>query len=334
MPHLQWNAFNREIEGLTTIYRQDNRWVGWWRHASWNNDCVMPAYIRAAYRLYEATALNELEFVVLGGTSIRMARDLIFNFGITGVNGIQDAPTVVAARAAQADREAPRADADDNGVRVPPPANPDNRVVPVTGVGSILSEDRWTPILNDALIVGSATAQHDFVIALDRYEQGIWRECETTLRPELERMRARYALRYGGNPPDAFLKDTRQYKQMVWQRFFSWNMGMFWDSNRNNPRVLTRELLGLSMFGYEVKLGDKQIGFRPRINAPDPTFTAYVRGLRNLRFHDNRARARIMREISTFLLGDQHAICFRADRPAPAVAPVPPIVGGQPIQLV
>ncbi|MEP3667638.1 MAG: hypothetical protein ABJN42_13015, partial [Roseibium sp.] len=213
-------------------------------------------------------------------------------------------------------------------------ANPDNRVVPVTGVGSILSEDRWTPILNDALIVGSATAQHDFVIALDRYEQGIWRECEVTLRPELERMRARYAHAFGGRPPDAFLKNTEEYRHMVWQRFFSWNLGMFWDSRFNNPRVLTRELLGLAMFGYEVKLGDKQIGFRPRINAPDPTFTDYVNGLRILRFQDNRARARIMRAISTFLLGNRYAISFRADRPAPAVAPVPPIVGGQPIQLV
>jgi len=302
--------------------------------------CVLKQRLRhaglspAAYRLYEAKALNELEFVVLGGTSIRMARDLIFNFGITGVNGIQEAPTEVAARAAQANRDAPRPDTDDNGVTVPPPANPDNRVVPVTGVGSILSEDRWTPILNDALIVGSATAQHDFVIALDRYEQGIWRECEVTLRPELERMRTRYAQRYGGRPSDSFLKTAEERRCLVWQRFFSWNKGMFWDSNRNNPRVLTRELLGLSMFGYEVKLGDKQIGFRPRTNAPDPTFTAYVTGLRKLRFHDNRARARIMQELSTFLRGDQHAISFRADRPAPAVGPVPPIVGGQPIQLV
>jgi len=336
MPHLQWDAFKREVEGLTTIYRQDNRWVSWWRHANWNNACVMPAYIRAAYRLYEATARNELDFVVLGGTSIRMARDLIFNFGITGVNGIQDRPTVVAARAAQADRAAPRPDVDENGAPVPPPADPDNRVVPVTGVGSILSEDRWTPILNDALIVGSATAQHDFVIALDRYEQGIWRECEATLRPDLERMRTRYAQRYGGNPNDAFLKNTEEYRCMVWQRFFSWNIGMFWDTHLNIPRVLTRELLGLAMFGYEVKLGDKQIGFRPNTNAPDPTFAHYVTGLRNVRFHDNAAaRARIMRALSTFLLGHRYAISFRADRPAPAaVAPVPPIVGGQPIQFV
>jgi|GEM_PF-1177544 len=331
MPQLQWNAFKREVEGLQDIYRQDNRWVGWWRHASWNNACVMPAYIRAAFRLYEATARNELEFIVLGGTSIRMARDLIFAFGITGHNGIQDAPTVVAARGAQADRAAPRATVDQNGAPLPPPANPDNRVVPVIGVGSILSEDRWTPILNDALIVGAATAQHDFVIALDRYEQGIWRECEITLKPELERMRARYAQRYGGNPPDTFLKNTEEYREMVWQRFFSWNMGMFWDSRLNNPRVLTRELLGLSMFGYEVKLGDKQIGFRPNPAAPDPSFTTYVHGLRNLRFHDNTARSRIMQSLSMFLLGNNHDIGFTADRNAVRGMP---IAGGQPIRLV
>jgi hypothetical protein len=329
MPHLQWNAFKREVEALQDIYRQDNRWVGWWRHASWNNACVMPAYIRAAFRLYDATARNELEFVVLGGTSIRMARDLIFSFGITGLNGIQDAPTVVAARGAQADRAAPRPTLDRKGQPLPPPANPDDRVVPVIGVGSILSEDRWTPILNDALIVGSATARHDFVIALDRYEQGIWRECEITLKPELARLRARYAARFGGNPPESFLKNTEEYRQMVWQRFFSWNMGMFWDARFNIPRVLARELLGLSMFGYEVKLGDKQIGFSPSPNAPDPTFTAYVNGLRALRFQDNTARPRIMQALSTYLLGERHAIGFRADLPVGR-----PIVGGQQIQFV
>ncbi|MGX1498596.1 hypothetical protein ACSSV1_003647 [Labrenzia sp. MBR-25] len=331
MPHLQWTAFKREIEALQDIYRQDNRWVGWWRHASWNNECVMPAYIRAAYRLYDATARNELEFIVLGGTSIRMARDLIFAFGITGLNGIQDAPTVVAAREAQAAREAPRPTVDRNGMPVPPPANPDNRVVPVNGVGSILSEDRWTPILNDALIVGSATAQHDFVIALDHYEQGIWRECEASLKPDLARLHARYAGRFNGNPPESFLKNTEEYTLMVWQRFFSWNMQMFWDTKLNIPRVLTRELLGLSMFGYEVKLGDKQIGFSPNTNAPDPTFTAYVNGLRTLRFHDSAARSRIMQTISTYLLGNNHAIGFTADQ---HTVRTPPITGGQPMQLV
>lgn len=331
MPHLQWNAFKREVEALQGIYRQDNRWVGWWRHASWNNACVMPAYIRAAFRLYEATARNELGIVVLGGTSIRMARDLIFAFGITGLNGIQDAPTVVAARAAEADRNAPRPTVDRNGVPPPAPANPDNRIVPVNGVGSILSEDRWTPILNDALIIGSATAQHDFVIALDRYEQGIWRECEATLKPELARMHTRYAARFGGNPPESFLKSTDEYRQMVWQRFFNWNLKMFWDTNYNIPRVLTRELLGLSMFGYEVKLGDKQIGFSPNPNAPDPTFTAYVNGLRNMRFQDNTARPRIMQSLSMFLLGNNHDIGFSADRNAVRAMP---IAGGQPVRLV
>lgn len=329
MPLLQWREFKREIDPLVTIYRQDNAWVGRVITPSWNFEYHMHHYIRAAYLLYQATGRNELRYVLLGGTGIRKSREYIMNFGVTAANGIQDPETEVEVRytdQARADTVA--------APRRQPAANPDNRVIPAQGGGSILSEKRWTPLLNDALIVGSATAQHDFLIALDRYEQGLWRECEATLRPELERMRARYAQRFGGNPPDTVLKNSAEYRNMVWQRFFSWNLGMFWDSNARNPRVLTRELLGLAMFGYEVRLGDRQIGFRPRTNVPDPTFAAYVNGLRNLRFHDTRARARIMRAVSTFLLGNRYAISFRADRPAPAVAPVPPIYGGQPVQLV
>lgn len=329
MPLLQWRDFKREVDALVPIYRQDNAWVGGVITPSWNFEYHMHHYIRAAYLLYQATGRNELRFVLLGGTSIRKSRAYIMNFGVTAANGIQDPETETEVRYTDRARTAAVA-----APRVQAAANPDNRVIPAQGIGSILSEKRWTPILNDALIVGSATAQHDFLIALDRYEQGIWRECEATLKPELERMRAEYAHRHGGNPPDAFLKNTEEYRYMVWQRFFSWNLGMFWDSNYNNPRVLTRELLGLAMFGYEVKLGDKQIGFRPRTNVPDPTFATYVAGLRNLGFEDNRARARIMRALSTFLLGNRYGISFRADRPAPAVAPVPPMNGVQPMQLM
>jgi hypothetical protein len=326
MPLLQWREFKREIDALVTIYRQDNAWVGKWKGASWNFEFHMYHYIRAAFRLYRATAENRLKYVLLGGTEIRKNAEYILQFGVTAANGIQDDETVQGVSQADAFRTgvvtAPRAQA---------AVNPDNRIIQAQGGGSILSERGWTPILNDALIIGSATAQHDFVIALDQYEQGIWRECEASLKPHLARMHARYAGRFGGNPPESFLKNTEEYRLMVWQRFFSWNMQMFWDTKLNIPRVLTRELLGLSMFGYEVKLGDKQIGFKPNTNAPDPTFAAYVNGLRALRMHDSRARSNIMQALSTYLLGDNHAIGFTADQ---NTVHTPPITGGQPIQFV
>eukprot|EP00903_Cladosiphon_okamuranus_P001015 g1013.t1 len=333
MPLLEWTDFKREIDALVAIYRQDNRWVGSVISPSWNYEYHMYHYIRAAYLLYRATGRNALKHVLLGGTNIRKSREYIMNFGVTAANGIQDPETEDAVQYTEQERA--------DIVTRPrdfPPMNADNRVISAQKVGSILSEKRWTPILNDALIIGAATGNQNFMIALEPYEQGLWRECEATLRPALVRLRDQYAQRFGGNPSDEFVRNTQEYRHMVWQRFFSWNLGMFWDTNYNNPRVLTRELLGLAMFHYKVELGDRQIGFRPRLGHPDPTFAAYVNGLRNLRFHDGTARARIMRAVSTFLLGDRYAISFRADRPAPApapaVAPVPPIYGGQPVQFV
>lgn len=331
MPIRTLTEFKAEVDPLKAIYRQDNKWVGWWRNGSWNHEYVMDAYIRAAYQLYKATSENRLNFVVLGGTSIRMSRELIMNFGVTAANGIQDRKTELAVQQVRADRDAPRPTVDEHGAPMPAPPNPDNTVVPVVGVGSILSEDRWTPILNDALIVGSATAQHEFLIALEPYELGLWRECEATLKPELEKMRQRHAQRNGVILTDHALKNTDEYIRMIWSRFFNWNKGMFWDVTRENPRVLARELLGLSMFGYRVKLADRQIGFYPDVAAPDPRFVNYVNGLRNIRFHERTARARIMRALSSFLLNDSHAICFSADRPALAGLPH---VGHQNIRFV
>ncbi|MCK7614014.1 hypothetical protein [Roseibium sediminicola] len=293
---LQWREFKREIDALVTIYRQDNAWVGQWKGCSWDHDYHMYHYIRAAYLLYEATARNELRYVLLGGTGIRKSREYIRQFGVTAANGIQDPETVEGVRRADRFRAEqagqPRAQA---------AANPDDRVIPAQGFGSILSEQRWTPILNDALIIGAATARHEFMLAFEPYELGILRECQLSIQDQLRKRTP--------NPTQ-----DEAYWPMVWNRFFKFNKNMFWDARWNIPRVLTRELIGLARFGYQVRLTPLGVGFRPPANeAPDPTFATYVRGLRNMRFHEPGARARIMEELSVFLLGDSHALCFRAD---------------------
>lgn len=304
MPLMQWREFRREIEALVTIYRDDNRWVGTWRNASWNNDHTMYLFQRAAYRLYEATGRNELRYVLLGGTGIRMSRELILNFGVTSANGIQDAPTVGEvdftnqARRGAAAQPRPQA-----------AANPDDRVIPAQGFGSILSEKDWTPILNDALIVGSVSARHEFMLALEPKERGIFRESEASVRTALHKRR-----------PGAML-GPEEWRD-VWLKVFRGNIGMFWDVQRNIPRVLARELVGLSIFGYRVKLTGQGVGFEPPGNdVPDPTFANYVQALRRIGFHRPGARARIMREISGFLVNDDQALCFTADRPANAGRP-------------
>lgn len=308
MPLMNFQTFNREIQAVKNIYRQDNAWVGRFIPPSWDRDLAMTMYIRAAYRLYRATGQNQLRLVLLGGTEIRKARNLIMNFGITAANGIQERETAMLADAAQAERE------EVNDADLPVNTRlPTRNVVPVCGLGSILSEDRWTPLLNDALIVGGATANHEFVITLEPYERGLWRECEATLGKELRELEQQFA--QFGNVPAGFVRNTPEFKKLCWKKFISWNLRMFWDTRQNIPRVLARELIGLSIFGYKPVFGDRQLAFRRPLGARDPVFSDYVRGLRNLRFHVPGARARIMENLSEFLFDERDAFGFRADQP-------------------
>ncbi|GAA0775022.1 hypothetical protein E1180_01995 [Roseibium denhamense] len=312
--------FRRQVWDVVRIYREDNAWVGRWRNSSWNNDHIMEIYIRAAYRLYDATANNHHKLVLLGDTAIRSAEDLILNFGLTAANGIQEDEVVQTADNADAQRQNAWG------------AN----AIPVRGAGSILSENGWTPILNDALIVGSATAGHGFYLTLNRYESGLWREAAAMARGKLPALRRLYVHKYGpgidGNgPTDEFMMSTPEFRQQVWKYFMNWNIGMFWDVQRQNPRVLAREILGLSFLGYETVFNDQELFFRKRWDTPDPNFATYANRLRALRFHDSGARARILQSLSMYLFQDNTAIGFRADLPAIRAMP---IIGHQQMQLV
>ncbi len=164
---LSVQQFTNQLFDLKNQYRQDNAWVGQWNE-SWNDEAVMTKFIGFAYNLYAATARNNLRLTVLGGTEIRLDDNYIRNFGVTAANGIQDTkPKNVFAK------NKPR-----RGLQAmnpnPNSRNPDRSPVSVTGVGSILSEKGWTPILNDSLILGAITAGQEFALGLTPAEQIDW----------------------------------------------------------------------------------------------------------------------------------------------------------------
>ncbi len=276
--------FGRQIRPLWQHYREQNAWVGRWV-PSWNLDTIMNDFVDAAFNLYEATANNELKIVLLGGTGIRTNKHLVQNFGVTGANGIQDRATQRHADIEQFTR--------DFGQNRPKPS------VPVVGVGSLLSEQSWTPMLNDALIVGSATADHEFQLALEDDLHHVWRECERdakgTVRPAVEarvnevqhaqRLKDVFEQRIKHNPGFARNQANRtQYDRLstqfrntssafhhgvgrefykeVWIHFLNENLDMLWDNRNKIPRVLARELIGLFLFGYRPRLQEHDTGIQ------------------------------------------------------------------------
>ncbi|UES59937.1 hypothetical protein GFK91_29780 (plasmid) [Roseibium aggregatum] len=287
---LNRQQFGRDINAVVDVYRADNAWVNGW--ARWDQRNHMDHYIDAAFRLYDATARNQLGMTLLGGTGIRTCKELISNFGITAANGIQDQQTVWIAQQEEYRRRRGRGEGQGDG-NGPVARNP----VAVQGVGSILSEKDWTPILNDALIIGAATGHQTFHIALEAKEGPIWRQCE-------EEAREWQALNQG---------IRIDYPTWAWQEFMNRNIGMLWDQNYNVPRVLARELIGLCFAGYRPVFRYQELFFMPNPAAPDPTFREYAVGLRQLGFHTNLQRANVMRHISEFLFDNRRAVCVPGD---------------------
>lgn len=279
--------FIRQLFQLKDQYRNDNEWVGRWTE-TWNTPAVMSQFIEAAYNLYAATATNALQLTLLGGTQIRLDQQLIMSFGVTGVSGIQDDTT---RRLVHDEILRRKVNVESAGVR-PDSKNPDKVATPVTGCGSILSEERWTPILNDALILGAITGGQTFALALTPDEQHDW---EKMNGPKVHRTAVLAA-----GFDDIALKNA-------WKGFFNAHPKMFFDSF--GPRVFTRELLGLKWFGYKPEFSWHQLGFSASSGTKEiPSFENYITKLQSIHFQHPCDKVAITAELSTFFFGDVSAL--------------------------
>ena len=284
---LNKQQYIQQIFSLRDQYRQDNAWVGNWTE-SWNDEVVMAKFINLAYNLYAGTARNALQLTVLGGTEIRLDDAYIRNFGVTAANGIQDKETERWVRTEQIMRgwraKNPHAQA----------TNPVNTAVSVMGVGSILSEKGWTPILNDSLILGAITGGQEFALGLTPAEQTDW----NLMNGGKVNKTAVLASRFGDTTAllTAWKTFLNSQKRMF---FFPWG----------GPRVFTREILGLCFFGYKPEFSWHQLGFQMGSGKRlPPDFKTYLSELRKVGFQSPSNQAKIMETISTYLFNDSKAL--------------------------
>ena len=285
--------FIDEVFKLRLIYREDNQWVGKWDE-SWNDDVVMTKFVKAAYALYKGTATNALKLTLLGGTEIRLDKGYVRNFGVTAANGIQDAQTALWVQQAMTWRKFMGHHNSNGRYNAQRPLK---TVVPVTGVGSILSEKMWTPILNDALILGAIAGSQTFALALTADEQAGWQRMNGDKANKTAVLAAKF-----GNSKN--LTDA-------WKNFLNAHPKMFFDDF--GPRVFTREMLGLKFFGYKPEFSWHQLGFQkgPGAKGEQPTFTNYANKLRAVHFHYPVDRAGITAELSMFLFNDRTSLTLK-----------------------
>jgi len=278
--------FFEEMSRAASLYDDDNQWFGFqrggpvWSRGTWIQ------FILAAWKLYQNVAANQLEMILLGDTKIRSDASLLFNFGLAANT---NAPQEDKDRLLVSELMARR--------RGLAPAG----AVEIMGPGSILSAKRWSPALNDALMLSGIHHYHDFHFALNGDEQESWREITT--KP-------------GGATPE-FLKRIEKFGsavrvgnkekpiEFVWLEFFHRVPRVFWENG--NPRVFVRELMGLKFFGYKPVFTRFELGFVYSGAGRTPTFLNYLTALREVGL-ERRDRDSIMRHLGSFLFNDEKAL--------------------------
>ena len=256
--------FFEELVQCAGQYDQDNQWFGFTKGGTEWSQGTWIQFIIAAWKLYQNVNSNQLGMILLGDTKIRSDPALLLNFGLAANSS---SPQEEKDKKLVQDMMSKRKEIAKGSKSKQP--------VDIMGPGSILSAKRWSPMLNDAFMLGGIQTLQDFHFALNTDEQLVWQE-----------------LTSGNTNLDA---------QETWLKFINKVPRVLWE--RGRPRVFARELLGLKTFGYKPVFTLHELGFIHSGGGQAPTFQNYLSALNQAGFQ-NSDRANIMRLLSEFLFGD------------------------------
>lgn len=265
--------FISQMRALKDFYRSHDAYVQ--RYVSWNDDNCYEKCIDVAYKMYMLARDTKNGFLPLGDEGIKKWKDLVFNLGLASVTAPEEMDTdfvneLNLHRSLQRD-----------GIRTTRKTSSfPIEISNITDSGAILSDKIWTTMMNDAFILGGTERSHPFVLVLSPEptkksgnklsEHLMWEQVKNKALP------IRIGLSY---------EEKWRYK---WLSFFASNPQIIYrtGSERNGPRVLARELLGLSFFGYKPIFAENQLSFVRRNSTPT-SFTTYLHKLLKLHFFTN-----------------------------------------------
>lgn len=286
------SEFFYQLTACTEAYDNDNQWFGFqrggppWSQGTWEQ------FILAAWKLYENVSASQLQLILLGDTKIRSDPQLLFNFGLS------------------ANTRTPQEDKDKALVselmykrrKWAGGTKGKEAAENIMGPGSILSAKRWSPALNDAFVLGAIHKKQSFHFALNDQEQVVWRNLTTMPNTQMNADFANRLEKFGGAT-----RTARKNMDMkaIWLEFMREVPRVLWENG--NPRVFARELLGLQMFGYRPVFTEQELGFVYRGKKQEPTFENYLKGLRDVNFHQ-RDRVAVIQSISNYLFDDANLL--------------------------
>jgi len=249
---MTWNivGFTYELWPQVQRYHDENGWVTWWTQEDiWN-----------CWRMYKTASASSLGFLLLGDTKIRKDESLLMNFGTTTAHNIQEeAERKTLERLAKERNDLSR---NTQNIKYPAPKGP----------GSILSDDKWTPMLNVSFMLGGIHSGAEFHLA--------------------EELFFSIAGTVGG---------TSEEK---WKYFFQNNKASLWDVTHNIPRVFARECVGLKTAGYKPFFSDHSLIFRSPGPSKGLTFEKYLTAISTSGLTANDKTLAIQ-NVAEFLFNDQ-----------------------------
>ena len=255
------------------------------------------------WELYCKSRDNGLGFLLLGEVSMRSKLALVQNFSLTSAHGHEDDEPWLSPWLGS---PAPSG-ADPLKLGKMPASTLDEKknahLKGLQGPGSILSDRLWTPLMNDAWLLGGVQKRQSFHLVTEGLGEARHTKRLDGLRgkEKLEKT----ILKYGTVQPNQ--KTVAEQVKDVWKMWFTENPQYLYETW--GPRVLVRELIGLMTFGYEPEFSRQQLGFTS-VNtgaADGSTITQYTDALNNLKFHqgaDPLAKRTVLAALSLWMFGD------------------------------
>lgn len=296
--------FYRQLNAKKKQYDDDNAWFGFhsggpkWSRGTWGDFTVY------AYYVYANILANPLHMALLGDTKLRSDPEMVFSFGLA------------------ANTKSPQEDKDKATVDQLNIDRAATTGVDIMPKGSILSAKLWSPMLNDAFMLGGIHSRYDFHFVLTGDEVEAWKNIHDPAykniynnawfyqRLGFEMYKGKY-FRYPVLKKLKVAVSSEQAKKM-WLKFFREVDSVLWNERDKVPRVFARELMGLKTFGYKPVFTEHEIGFIYNRGGQPPTFENYLNALNEANFQTRDKRDVNLRPISEFLFGDPHALAGNA----------------------
>ncbi len=273
-------------------YMEDNGWFQWMAFSKFELGAPI-SHIFNSWGAYKKVGENVNKMLLLGDNKLRTDKDLVTNFGLSSAKGVQEEKDIEQIKLWMKERENigkdekwKKEDVPDLYWKINPTKTDRTGVpaIPIVGSGSILSTKGWSPMLNDAFILGGVHREYEFHFTLSDGQATLFNSVLAATDPKENE-----------NPSE------------LWRKFILADPTCLWEDG--HPRVLLRELIGLAKFGYQPKFEKQQLGFlcKKKDDSDSASFAAYLETLKSLGFPLNQQKP-LIEYVAKFLFGSDRAL--------------------------